>query len=259
MGSDLLFLLRKLKTGSFVSILDTMLAEQPSAQGVLRVYLKTPNAPGQRAFLRCAASFFLEIRQYSCEKMSCATQKSLAAGHIMSFQIHPSIRRYVLPLLTSWKQKKSPGSIALQWIRAVRFHDSSLSDTYGLRSRFRHYVLTPPIPFRQIIHRKTEPLPLCQCCLQRVALADSQGAADFLGDHDAAEVVDAPDNACCFHKLLLQCLSFCAGFKAIVCIRRRNMQVRNTTGHANRSCFVYRNFVEIWRAAWAISRPSSSG
>ena len=205
MGSDLLFLLRKLKTGSFVSILDTMLAEQPSAQGVL------------------------------------------------------SIRRYVLPLLTSWKQKKSPGSIALQWIRAVRFHASSLSDTYGLRSRFRHYVLTPPIPFRQIIHRKTEPLPPCQCCLQRVALADSQGAADFLGDHDAAEVVDAPDNACCFHKLLLQCLSFCAGFKAIVCIRRRNMQVRNTTGHANRSCFVYRNFVEIWRAAWAISRPSSSG
>ena len=51
--------------------------------------LPTPNAPGQRVFLRCAASFFLEIRQYSCEKMSCATQKSLAAGHIMSFQIHP--------------------------------------------------------------------------------------------------------------------------------------------------------------------------
>ena len=39
--------------------------------------------------MRCAASFFLEIRQYSCEKMSCATQKSLAAGHIMRFQIHP--------------------------------------------------------------------------------------------------------------------------------------------------------------------------
>ena len=41
--------------------------------GDARVYLKTPNAPGQRVFLRCAASFFLEIRQYSCEKMSCAT------------------------------------------------------------------------------------------------------------------------------------------------------------------------------------------
>ena len=35
--------------------------------------LPTPNAPGQRVFLRCAASFFLEIRQYSCGKMSCAT------------------------------------------------------------------------------------------------------------------------------------------------------------------------------------------
>ena len=65
--------------------------------GNLRVYLKTPNAPGQRAFLRCAASFFLEIRQYSCEKMSCATQKSLAAGHIMSFQIHPRrIRNFAI-------------------------------------------------------------------------------------------------------------------------------------------------------------------
>ena len=68
------------------------------AKSFLRVYLKTPNAPGQRAFLRCAASFFLEIRQYSCEKMSCATQKSLAAGHIMSFQIHP-------------KEKQEDGSV----------------------------------------------------------------------------------------------------------------------------------------------------
>ena len=54
-----------------------------------RVYLKTPNAPGQRTFSRCAAPFFLEIRQYSCEKMSCSAQKFLAAGHIGSFQIHP--------------------------------------------------------------------------------------------------------------------------------------------------------------------------
>ena len=57
-----------------------------------RVYLKTPNAPGQRIFSRCAAPFFLEIRQYSCEKMSCSAQKFLAAGHIMSFQIHPKNR-----------------------------------------------------------------------------------------------------------------------------------------------------------------------
>ena len=60
---------------------------------VTRVYLKTPNAPRQRAFSRCAAPFFLEIRQYSREKMSCSTQKFLAAGHIGSFQIHPSCRR----------------------------------------------------------------------------------------------------------------------------------------------------------------------
>ena len=57
-----------------------------------RVYLKTPNAPGQRIFSRCAAPFFLEIRQYSCEKMSCSAQKFLAAGHIGSFQIHPKNR-----------------------------------------------------------------------------------------------------------------------------------------------------------------------
>ena len=61
----------------------------PVAAEAIRVYLKTPNAPGQRTFSRCAAPFFLEIRQYSCEKMSCSAQKFLAAGHIGSFQIHP--------------------------------------------------------------------------------------------------------------------------------------------------------------------------
>lgn len=55
------------------------------------VYLKNPNAPGQRAFSRCAAPFFLEIRQYSCKKMSCSAQKLLAADHIGSFQVHPSL------------------------------------------------------------------------------------------------------------------------------------------------------------------------
>ena len=68
MGSDLLFLLRKLKTGSFVSILDTMLAEQPSAQGVLRVYLKTHDVTGSEGFLRCARHFFAGILTYFKEK-----------------------------------------------------------------------------------------------------------------------------------------------------------------------------------------------
>ena len=66
--------------------------QTPKKSGQLlmsRVYLKTPNAPGQRSFSRCATPFFLEIRQYSCEKMSCSAQKILAAGHIWSFQIHP--------------------------------------------------------------------------------------------------------------------------------------------------------------------------
>ena len=51
--------------------------------------LPTPNAPGQRVFSRCAAPFFLEIRQYSCEKMSCSTQKFLAAGQIGSWKNTP--------------------------------------------------------------------------------------------------------------------------------------------------------------------------
>ena len=63
-----------------------------------RVYLKTPNAPGQRTFSRCAAPFFLEIRQYSCEKMSCSAQKFPAAGHIGSFQIHPRTHKVLLSI-----------------------------------------------------------------------------------------------------------------------------------------------------------------
>ena len=50
--------------------------------------MKTANVPGQRTFSRFAAPFFLEIRQDSCEKMSCPPGKFLAAGHISSFQIH---------------------------------------------------------------------------------------------------------------------------------------------------------------------------
>ncbi len=59
--------------------------------GNLGCILSTPNAPGERVFLRCAAPFFLEIRQYSREKMSCSAQKFLAAGHIWSFQIHTKL------------------------------------------------------------------------------------------------------------------------------------------------------------------------
>ena len=75
-------------------LLDGVAKDEASQQRYLqtiyaRVYLKTPNAPGRQAFSRCTAPFFLEIRQYSCKKMSCSAQKILAAGHIEIFQIHP--------------------------------------------------------------------------------------------------------------------------------------------------------------------------
>ncbi|MFR7743842.1 MAG: hypothetical protein ACLU3I_11550 [Acutalibacteraceae bacterium] len=59
-------------SGSFASGSMRAQAELTSA-GPLVGVSETPNAPGQRAFLRCAASFFLEIRQYSCEK--CLAQR----------------------------------------------------------------------------------------------------------------------------------------------------------------------------------------
>ena len=95
--------------GDFIKISASCGRTESSAP---RVYLKTPNAPGQRAFLRCAASFFLEIRQYSCEKMSCATQKSLAAGHIMSFQIHPN-RRFPVSSITENRKLRHKNMEAL--------------------------------------------------------------------------------------------------------------------------------------------------
>ena len=102
-----------------------------------RVYLKTPNAPGQRAFLRCAASFFLEIRQYSCEKMSCATQKSLAAGHIMSFQIHPSLAmgglgRSEPHVVHQQKCRTTKWKVGHQHTENAKFHSHSpIAGRYG--------------------------------------------------------------------------------------------------------------------------------
>ena len=67
----------------------TTFTGQNHAAGQLGCILPTPNAPGQRVFSRCAAPFFLEIRQYSCGKMSCSAQKLLAAGHIGSWKNTP--------------------------------------------------------------------------------------------------------------------------------------------------------------------------
>ena len=93
--TDIEYSLRKKKTKreEFLEIMDEIIPWDEWI-GVIapyypRVYLKTPNAPGQRAFSHCAAAFSLEIRQYSCVKMPCSAQKFLAAGHFASFQIHP--------------------------------------------------------------------------------------------------------------------------------------------------------------------------
>ena len=69
------------------------------------------------------------------------------------------------------------------------FYGSTFSNTANRHIRLCHYVLTPPIPFGQIVHCEAKPFPLCQCCLQRVALADAKGAADFLRNDHTPEVV----------------------------------------------------------------------
>ena len=53
------------------------------------VFFQLPTHPDSGSFH--AVPFSLGIRQYSCEKMSCSTQKFLAAGHIGSSQIHPKL------------------------------------------------------------------------------------------------------------------------------------------------------------------------
>ena len=97
-----------------------------------RVYLKTPNAPGQRTFSRCAAPFFLEIRQYSCEKMSCSAQKFLAAGHIGSFQIHPISRTDSWQYTWSGLPRYNPDGTEIVWAiqeNAVPGYISSIRET----------------------------------------------------------------------------------------------------------------------------------
>ena len=70
----------------FITIYITQqgLLNRPVSFGCIR---KLPTHPDSWPFR--AAPFSLEIRQYSCEKMSCSTQKFLAAGHIGSWKNTP--------------------------------------------------------------------------------------------------------------------------------------------------------------------------
>ena len=49
------------------------------------------------------------------------------------------------------------------------------------------------------MYRQTKLVEKCQLVIQQDAFADTHGAADLLGDHDTAEVVDAAYNTGCFH------------------------------------------------------------
>ena len=81
---------------------------------------------------------------------------------------------------------------------------------HGQSLHFRRYVLLPPLSFGQIAHGEAESFPPCQRRLQRVALADTHGAADLLGDDHAAEVVDPAHDSGCLHirKTPLLCFAF---------------------------------------------------
>ena len=59
----------------------------------VRVYLKTPNAPGQRAFCGVPRHFSLKYVGVPAKECLAQRKKSLAAGHIVRFQIHPKKQR----------------------------------------------------------------------------------------------------------------------------------------------------------------------
>ena len=54
-------------------------------------------------------------------------------------------------------------------------------------------------PAQQGIFLENDLAILGRVNLQRVAFTDTHGAADLLGDHHAAQIVDAPDDSGCFH------------------------------------------------------------
>ena len=49
------------------------------------------------------------------------------------------------------------------------------------------------------MYRPTESVDWCQCCQQRVSLADGSGSSDFFGNDDSSQIVHSSDNASCFH------------------------------------------------------------
>ena len=49
------------------------------------------------------------------------------------------------------------------------------------------------------MYRQAKPVDWCQCCMRGVAFSNLEGSSDFLRDHNTTQVVNASDNAGCFH------------------------------------------------------------
>ena len=52
---------------------------------------------------------------------------------------------------------------------------------------------------RGLIQRESQNLGLYQCVQRGVALADTHGSSDLLGNNDTSEVVDTADDSGSFH------------------------------------------------------------
>ena len=110
--------------------------------------LPTPDAPGQRAFSRRAASFFLEIRQYSCKKMSCAARKFLAAGHIMSWKNTP----YNQAGRLKTRRRSSNGDTCTLWMNAFAHHGLELYHSASVKS-MQQTAKNPPSGARKKVQK----------------------------------------------------------------------------------------------------------
>ena len=89
---------------------------------------------------------------------------------------------------------------------------------------------------RQQLHRPYIPLPPCPCHLQRVALSNTQGSANFFRDHNSAKVIHPANDACCFHFFPLLVMSFhgyCLQEKRYYAAKNPNAEITPASRHGN--------------------------
>ena len=99
----------------------------------------------------------------------------LQTRHLASRSIWCRIRQHVLPLLT---QRGRPESIAMQWVRAVRLHDSFLSDTDSVRvGRKQPSSVKRKSP---ILAKKSPTTQICISDFYGVGFSEESGAFTLL-------------------------------------------------------------------------------